>query len=101
MGMLPQREQTTDRSVQATSSRSDVYDCSPKEFRELRRMPDPHAEIETAIQEASRTHKAISSKRSKQVSASEEVGLLKATAFAWLRQHRKSIATCVGQEGVD
>lgn len=64
-------------------------------------MADPHAEIEAAIDEATKARNVLAKKSSLQVSASAELGLLKATAQAWLRNHRSAIAQCVDAADVD
>jgi hypothetical protein len=52
-------------------------------------------EIEAAIDEASKARKMLNRKKSKQVTASDELNILKATALAWLRNHRAAIANRV------
>ena len=67
-------------------------------------MSDPLMEVEAAIEEVTKARQLVMQRKTKQVSAADEIDRLKSVAFAWFRSHRPQIAnlpSCNDLSGVD
>jgi hypothetical protein len=67
-------------------------------------MDVAHAEIETAIDEVTKTRQSVMRRRSKQVTSADEIDRLKSVAFAWFQTHRQLLAehsSCPDLSAVD
>lgn len=67
-------------------------------------MSDPLIEVEAAIEEVTKARQLVMQRKTKQVSATNEIDQLKSVAFAWFRSHRPQIAnlpSCNDLAGVD
>lgn len=61
-------------------------------------MPDAHSTIEVCIKEVDLLQKRIKKSKSVQVRSLDETDLLKGTALAWFRSHRRNVASILSEE---
>ncbi len=60
-------------------------------------MTDAHGAVENAIRDVERLRRRLKNSKTRQVRSREEKNLIKATCFAWFRNHRRTLIHVLGE----